>query len=221
MVDDVLTQDEGIEAFHAILDTSWSMRDFAAVHYDAARALLAEQPPSVRVAFSTFASDVRLCAATDRDAVLRSIGEQACEGSTALYDAIVNVIEHEEGVGAPRGTILVVTDGHDTASRGSAADAQRAIERVQRRAGWRVVFAGTEQDALQSARHLGIPVERALTFGGEDGARAAYRSISNSVRAYRDEGTDGFTPLHRQASMGATDTMAPPAMRRSVSMRGH
>lgn len=191
----------GVERMHIVLDQSGSMQSVQAAVYDGARELVQDLPDDASIAFSTFANGVSIGPATSKAAVLHRLSDTpVATGSTALYDAIVDVTSRET---AGHTTIVLVTDGQDTSSSRSNFDAARtACLAFQSDPTNRLLFLGSHQDAILSARTFGIPVERALTFGTDEvHMRAAMRSAASNVARYRSMGFDEFTPTERQMSV--------------------
>ena len=94
-------------------------------------------------------------------------------GSTALHDALGDAIT---GFGAALDAlpeiarpdvvqVIVVTDGHENASRRySAAQVRELVERQQRDHGWEFVFLGAGQDAVLTGTRLGFDAGSSMTF---------------------------------------------------------
>ena len=205
------------ESFHLIVDNSGSMSDASKAHIDGARELIGELPEGVLVTYSCFNRTVSIGQRLGRDEILRRLERPVCTGATSLYDAIVLAVAHEEERPMQQTTIVVVTDGVDTSSTRGIDDARRAVDRVNAREMWNLLFLGTSQDAVQSAAAFGVPVQRALTFGNER-ATYAYRALSRVVSDSRTGSDVEFTQVHRQESMG-TSQPEMPSIRRQHSMR--
>lgn len=191
------------ESLHIVLDQSSSMQDMQASAYQGARELVEALPPTATVHFTTFASAVSLGQAVARDDVIRILSSPpTASGQTALHDAIVqsiNVARQQDGLV----TVVIVTDGQDTCSRGTTREQVRAcIQEFQRNALHRVLFLGTNQDAVVAAQAFGIPVQAALTFGtAPEHVRAAFRAASDNVRRMRAGNTTGFMTAERTMSV--------------------
>ena len=108
-------------------------------------------------------------------------------GCTALLDAISDAIHHIRNVhkyireeDRPEHTLFVITtDGMENASRHATRDmVKEMIERQKAEAGWEFLFLGANIDAVETASHMGIAPDRAVTF------RTLDRAVS-SVRAHR------------------------------------
>ena len=187
------------DVLHVLIDQSSSMRTMQAAAYEGVRELVESQPDGMGVVFSTFSSRVQIGVRRTKEEALTSIEQREANGSTALYDAIVAAVGAGDEPGQGQ-TLVVCTDGQDTASRHTALDARRAAESYAARGG-RLLFLGANQDAVLTAQTLGVPVGRALTFSSDpEHMRSAMRSVSESVRAHRVHGTDGFTASHRSAA---------------------
>jgi hypothetical protein len=182
------------------------MQSMGDAPYQGCRELFEGLPDDASIVVSTFNSTVYIGTMQTRDAALqRDMQElRRAQGSTKLYDAIISAVNHSEQHPSHTLTLAIITDGQDTASNAGAADAKAAIERLQTRANHRVLFLGSNQDAVLSARTLGIDVGRALTYGSDnpDQMRTAFRSLSSNTSAVRSSGQEvSFTTAQREASV--------------------
>jgi hypothetical protein len=140
-------------------------------------------------------------------------------GSTALHDAMVRLMgeagaelaalpDHERP-----GTVLVavLTDGHENASReANGAMVKAMVERQQAQWGWQFTYLGANQDAVLTARGLGIKAEDALTYtaGNVDEAFNAQSAKTRRLREARMSGATmeqasamaAYTPDERRAA---------------------
>ena len=199
---------EPINNVTLVIDHSSSMRDITTAAYGGARELITSYPPDTQVRVNTFSTTVQLGDRAPRDHALAMLSTPVANGTTALYNALVQSIEAEESA-APdaadlsKNTLVVVTDGIDTASTRPVADARACVERAQAN-GMRILFLGANQDAVLSASAFGIARGQALTFGAsEEGVRVAMRSTSHVVARMRSGGGAEFTDAERHASDAA------------------
>lgn len=189
------------ERMHIIVDQSGSMQNVQQAVYEGARELVQDLPDDAVVTFSKFSNVVQVGEAKTKTEVLSDLSyTPIARGSTALYDAIVAVLNQET---RPHTTVVLVTDGEDTSSQTSTRDnAREACRRFQEQSTNRILFLGSHQDAVLSAQTIGIPVGRALTFGTRDtDMRTEMRSASDNVQRFRSLGVDEFTTVERQASI--------------------
>lgn len=191
------------ERMHIVIDQSGSMQNMQIAVYDGARELVQDLPDNAIVAFSTFSKSVRVGGSTTKASVMQQLSNPPlANGSTSLYDAIVDVTARETSGNA---TIVLLTDGQDTSSISDQAAARRACLAFQSNPTNRFLFLGSHQNAILSAEAFGIPVARALTFGNEEThMRAAMQSAARNVSRYRSLGADEFTHVERQTSATAT-----------------
>lgn len=116
-------------------------------------------------------------------------------GSTALFDAVGRTIN---AVGArlaalsederPDSVLLVImTDGFENASREfTAAKINEMISHQRDVYKWEFMFIGANQDAVLSAREIGIQAGAALTYAAnEEGTQIAFSLVADKVRNYR------------------------------------
>ena len=132
-------------------------------------------------------------------------------GSTALFDAIgfgvqgfgkllSDLPEH-----ARPGTVqvVVVTDGHENASREYTADAVRKLVTQQKEQyGWDFVFLGANQDAVLTGTRLGFRRDSSIDFDADDrGALAVSAAASRYLSSSRSSrSAASFSPDERRRS---------------------
>ena len=195
----------GVMKLHILLDQSGSMRGMNDTAYAGVREMIQSEPDNSWVSLTTFSSTVHMSPPLNKDAALAATSSRRAEGCTALYDAIVRVITAEEEMSEPDDvlSIVIVTDGVDTASVATQTEAREAIIRAQQR-GWRCLFMGSGQDAVMSAQAIGIPVAEALTYGTtEEAMRSAFNAATDSNTRFRSLGREesGFTEVERTRSL--------------------
>ena len=158
------------------VDRSQSMRGAPLANaVAAARAFIASKPAPDRVAVATFATrPVMLTefstARIDADSALRSISIDKVQGTT-LYDALVRAASTLESEPLAGKVIIVVTDGNETRSDASRADAIAAA----RKAGAAVYVVAIESPQFNPGPLRAI----AAQTGG------AYRGTSSSAELTR------------------------------------
>ena len=120
-------------------------------------------------------------------------------GCTALLDAIGGAIHHignvhkyarEEDV--PEHTLLIITtDGMENASHHySLQKVREMITRQKEKYGWEFLFLGANIDAVETASHIGIRPDRAVTYSNDkDGVALNYDVLSETVASFRACGT--------------------------------
>ena len=190
------------EVLHLVVDQSGSMANVQESVYTGARELVQDMPDDAQISFSTFASSVSLGDLTSKEAALAILQQpRTAHGSTALYDAIVQVTERC-GTTAGSVTIAIVTDGQDTCSRRGNDAAQRAIQAFRADPLRSIVFLGSNQDALASATAIGIPVTHALSMGNQPvHMREGMRALSANLTRRRTGDVDGFLESERSAQV--------------------
>lgn len=111
-------------------------------------------------------------------------------GSTALYDAIFYAISdtqthHLESPEELRPTstiVVIVTDGEENASRLYNSQKVKSLIEEKTSEGWEFVYLGANQDAILTAKALGVDRGRAMTYSGTSvGTRSAYESVGANV----------------------------------------
>ncbi len=119
-------------------------------------------------------------------------------GMTALLDAIGRfVTEVGAGLAAlPEGerpgevTVLVMTDGHENASREWTKETVRELISQQETVyGWDFVFLGANMDAVDVGSDLGFSAGKSLTYDAdEDGVQGAWDAVTSYSARKRSRG---------------------------------
>lgn len=104
-----------------------------------------------------------------------------------INDLAAKIAATPEALRPERTVFVVVTDGHENASREFYRDQiVQMIEDAQTRNGWQFTFLSADLEAIKDAVGYGIPARAALHFEkSADGARAAYRVASHHIGALR------------------------------------
>ena len=118
-------------------------------------------------------------------------------GTTALYDAIGDTIQHINNIhkyarpdDVPAHTMFVITtDGMENASsQYSQMDIKEMIQKQENEYGWEFVFLAANIDAVETAQNIGIRKERAANFEQDtDGIGACYFIACESLSCLRTE----------------------------------
>lgn len=179
-----------------ILDRSGSMRGLEADTIGGFNAMIEKQQKAEGDAFvSTVLFDTTCEVLHDRvplkDVQPLTDRDYTVRGCTALLDAIGNAIHHignvhkyarEEDV--PEHTMFIITtDGMENASHHySSEQVKQMIERQKSQRGWEFLFLGANIDAVETARHLGIAEDRAVTYHADaKGTRLNFDVLSQAV----------------------------------------
>jgi len=105
-------------------------------------------------------------------------------GMTPLYDALARLISRAEDAGNGKTAIVVMTDGHENASREVNREAARAaIERITRK-NWQINFLGADFDGFDQCSGIGVQRDRAMNFSAGR-AGVAMRSTAHLHNLYR------------------------------------
>jgi hypothetical protein len=118
-------------------------------------------------------------------------------GSTALLDAIGRTIDTLGGKLATmleadrpgKVIVVIVTDGHENASQTfTRAQVDQMITHQRDVYKWEFVYLGANQDAIDVAGQIGIPMSHAVTYtANAAGTRNVLRSVSSKVADYRTD----------------------------------
>jgi hypothetical protein len=116
-------------------------------------------------------------------------------GSTALFDAVGRTINSvgrrlaalPEAERPDKVLLVIMTDGFENASREfTAAKVGEMISHQREVYSWEFMFIGANQDAVLSAREIGIPASSALTYAAnEEGTQIAYSMMASKVKNFR------------------------------------
>lgn len=182
----------------ALLDRSGSMADIAddmRGGFDSYIAAERGQPGTTVVTLAQFDDQYDVVYQNTPIASVPPLDVQP-RGMTALLDAIGRFVT-EVGAGLAalpedqrpgEVTVLVLTDGHENASRNWSKDAVRELISQQETVyGWDFVFLGANMDAVDVGSDLGFAAGKSLTYdadeGGVQGVWAAVASYSARKRS--------------------------------------
>ena len=152
---------------HLVIDQSGSMHSTVAPVYEGARELLEDVAEDGTVCVTRFSSDVALGTDMTPATAQDQWNPGECSGTTALYDAITAAIDHDMQHHAELRslTIAIVTDGIENASRTSSLEEAKTKIEDSTAKGWRIVFLGSNQDAVLTAKTMGIERRHSMTYG--------------------------------------------------------
>jgi len=116
-------------------------------------------------------------------------------GMTSLYDAIGKTINNtgerlrktKESERPDKVIFVILTDGQENNSTDyNENKINEMIKHQTEKYNWQFIFLGANQDAVLSARKIGINLDNALTFkASAKGLSATYDSISSNIASYR------------------------------------
>jgi len=190
---------------HVVMDESGSMQSMSTTIYAGARELVDDVAENGTVCITRFNSNVFTGTDESPTHAKEHMVPRECNGSTALYDAICSAINQTLTNHPDAGnlTIAIVTDGVENSSSKTLGEVRSFISQAHAK-NWRVVFLGSNQDAVMTAQTMGIRPGRAMTYGNnESGARSAFRSLGEAQRRYNSGNDEAFTAPERQASIGS------------------
>lgn len=136
-------------------------------------------------------------------------------GSTALYDALGQTIvrlgekfaKQPEDERPSRVVVVVVTDGHENASkeyrgREGAAKIKEMVERQQNEYQWLFVFLGANIDSFAVGGGLGFDPGSTLNYAAtRGGVRASASALSDHVSSYLVGAKEDFSEEDRLQAM--------------------
>lgn len=206
-----------VKLIAALLDRSGSMQRIASDMgggFDTFIDTERRQPGTTRVTLAQFDDHYDVVYANQPIADVPPLTLQP-RGSTALLDAIGRfVTDVGSGLAAlPEDdrpgevTVLVITDGHENASRAWSVQAVRElITQQESQYSWDFVFLGANMDAVDVGAGLGFARNKSLTFDAEGGAVAgAWDAVSSynarkRLLANEPAASVGFDDAERHAA---------------------
>ena len=121
--------------------------------------------------------------------------EYFVRGCTALLDAVGGAIHHIGNIhkyardeDRPEKTLFIITtDGMENASHSyTYAKVKKMVERQKEKYGWEFLFLGANMDAIETAGHIGIHADRAVTYEcDEEGTALNFDVMSEAVSHVR------------------------------------
>lgn len=164
---------------------------------------LASAPTNAKIGVVAFSKKARLLSAptTDRELVRNLVSGLRPSGDTAIYDA-VSLAVHVLGDNKPC-TLLVLTDGEDTASRAAIGQAKRALAKSACTASF--IGLQTNQAAFRSLEQLAAAGRgRAFTAADAEGIAGvfvqSFTTTNASIAVFADFPA-GFTERNRAISI--------------------
>lgn len=140
-------------------------------------------------------------------------------GRTALFDAQGRTIVTlgEELAAMPeeerpaKVIVVTLTDGLENASRTYTLESVASLIKQQmEKYSWDFVFLGANQDAIQTAASMNIPMPSAMTYRSNPAAtRNVFQAVSGYVSASRTKGEALFSKEARKAAMAEDDGTVP------------
>jgi len=126
---------------------------------------------------------------------------------TALYDAIGQAIAYGDESAYKNKTdktiVVIITDGLENASKKYNVGGIKELITAKQSVGWKFMFFGSNQDAVLSAKTIGIDLNDVLTYRANDkGTRFIGGIMGQSVSAYRSGEGYIMSATDRKNAMG-------------------
>ena len=116
--------------------------------------------------------------------------EYVPRATTPLYDAIGRGIDTLDGNGADKAVLVIVTDGHENASRKHEIDSIKELLKTRQDKGWLVVFLGAGLEAAQQGMGIGLSLGTIANIGTDRdcllAAMGSVRKMSSGYAAAQD-----------------------------------
>lgn len=182
-----------------ILDRSGSMEAIREATMEGFNSFIAEQakvPSECTISLVQFDHEYEITyfGKPAKDATKLSYENFVPRGRTALLDAIgrtvnaigarlANMPEHERPA---RVVVAIMTDGDENDSKEfNKSQIDTLLKNQQEKYSWQIIFLGANQDAIKTAKGLGINVANAMSYAGNSqGAKSALRGMSLNVASY-------------------------------------
>jgi von Willebrand factor type A domain len=138
-------------------------------------------------------------------------------GNTPLYDAIGKAITETEGIKADRYLLVVLTDGHENASREWTAEGVKKLIEKKQGESWTILYLGANHDAWGVGAALGIhrgnTMAYAQTGAGVTATAASLSGVTRTLAMGQSVSTDSaFADAGQTAAdyTGEDDEQQPP-----------
>jgi hypothetical protein len=204
--------DPNYTALLLVIDRSGSMSSIRDDMVGGLNTMLAEQmaePGLLTVDVLTFDDKVELqCSLANPKNVVITLEPR---GSTALFDAVGQAVNGfgqvlaalPEHARPETVQVIVVTDGHENASREFGADTVRQlVTRQKEEFCWDFVFLGANQDAVLSGQSMGFDAGSSMTFlAGKEGVDSMNLSVGRYMKDVRSKTKRDFMEAERRSAM--------------------
>lgn len=105
--------------------------------------------------------------------------------------------------------VATITDGHENASKEfTYAKVHEMVTHQTEKYNWQFLYLGANQDAILTAKRLGVSPQSAMTFNANAAATVnSFTSTSNSIGAYRKGSTlnSAYTDTDRRKALVTSD----------------
>lgn len=177
-----------------VMDRSGSIRSILAGQQSGLEEFLKSErglPGKLTVSLWDFDEEIRCMYsfATADDALTYRIEPR---GMTAMYDAIGDAVEEEgrrlslmaEGERPEDVTVVIASDGLENASaRRDGGAVKEMLDRQQKAYGWRVIYMGTNQDAIREGAKMGVTMDMAVNYSASStGSQNSWASSASLLR---------------------------------------
>ena len=111
-------------------------------------------------------------------------------GSTALYDAVVETVEKVceelEDKDKPKSLVVIMTDGEENSSKEHNEKCLKdLIEKLQKEGNWTFVFLGANQDSWLNASQWGLASGNVVNYSVTNTGKA-FQGLTASTMAFAD-----------------------------------
>jgi hypothetical protein len=194
---------------YCVIDCSGSMEPFTDRTISGFNEFVQSSPKNSELTLLLFSDNVDLIYENKTIENIKPLSkdEYVPKGCTSLLDGIGKAIELGKKF-EPKGwgddekmvTILIMTDGQENASKDYSLQQINTMIARQKLLGWKFIFMGANQDAIQVANEFSIDEQTSLTFGC-DNVGEAFRSASQAIKRCANGGDLEFTQIERAKSI--------------------
>ena len=194
---------------YCVIDCSGSMEDFTDRTISGFNEFIQSSPKNAELSLLLFSDTVNIVYQNVQIENVKPLTLKTYKpnGFTALLDGIGKAIELAKTYQPTSWadddkdvTILIMTDGQENSSKEYTKSQINASISRQKLSGWKFIFMGANQDAIQTASEFSIGQESSLTFGCEN-VGEAFRSASQAIKRSANGDNIEFTQLERTTSL--------------------
>lgn len=127
-------------------------------------------------------------------------------GMTALYDAVGRALTELEHRNPERAVVVILTDGHENASREYTQPTVKAKITAAEARGWSVLYLAANQDAFAVGGAIGVKAGNTANFANTGaGVRSAYATATTATASYRAGGSAAINTGPDLSTVGVVD----------------
>ena len=193
---------------YCVIDCSGSMEPFTDRTISGFNEFIQSSPRNAELSLLLFSNEIKEVYKMVKIENIKPLTRDTYKpnGFTALLDGIGKAIELAKSKKRSWAdderdiTVLIMTDGQENSSKEYTKDKINSMITQHKFYGWKFIFMGANQDAIQTAGEFSIGEESSLTFGCEN-VREAFQSASQAIKRSANGGNIQFTHIERATSI--------------------